>query len=92
MYRNESEIGKALKELGVRREDVFITSKLKPADQGSEKAPKAIEQSLKNLGTDYLVRVSFSVRTPTRRKGSTRIHSPSSPRLTSSPEEPTRVL
>ncbi len=62
VYRNESEIGKALKELGVRREDVFITSKLKPADQGSEKAPRAIEQSLKNLGTDYLVSVLFKRR------------------------------
>ncbi len=53
-YKNESDIGKAIKELGIKRQDLFITSKLTTSDQGKDKAPAAIEKSLKDLGTDYL--------------------------------------
>ncbi|CAJ0568359.1 unnamed protein product, partial [Mesorhabditis spiculigera] len=57
IYGNEAAIGKALKEAlpkyNLQRADIFITSKLAPANQGPG-AEKAIEQSLKNLQTDYL--------------------------------------
>ncbi|XP_003723666.3 uncharacterized protein LOC100890235 [Strongylocentrotus purpuratus] len=57
VYKNEKDIGHALKELlpkhGLSRSDIFITSKLAPADQG-EKAYDACLLSLTNLQTDYL--------------------------------------
>ncbi|CAJ0568362.1 unnamed protein product, partial [Mesorhabditis spiculigera] len=57
IYGNEAAVGKALKEAlpkyNLQRADIFITSKLAPANQGPG-AEKAIEQSLKNLQTDYL--------------------------------------
>lgn len=36
------------------REDIFITSKLAPINQGEENCEKSVLQSLKNLQTDYL--------------------------------------
>ncbi len=54
VYRNEGDIGKALKELGIPREEVFITSKLSPGDQGSERAPKALEATLRELRVDHV--------------------------------------
>lgn len=57
MYGNEDEIGKALKKLlpkhNLSRNDVFITTKLYPSDQG-EKAFEAIKTSLKKLDCDYI--------------------------------------
>ncbi|MEU5550602.1 MULTISPECIES: aldo/keto reductase [unclassified Micromonospora] len=52
MYGNEEEVGRAVRESGLRREDVFITTKL-PADQvGRER--ETIEASLRALGLDYV--------------------------------------
>ncbi|MFC3418672.1 aldo/keto reductase [Salinicoccus hispanicus] len=53
-YKNEGSVGKAIKESGVAREDLFITSKLWNADRGYDKTKAAFEQTLKELGTDYL--------------------------------------
>ncbi|CAG9816340.1 unnamed protein product [Phaedon cochleariae] len=57
LYGNEADIGKALKELlpkhNLSRKDIFITSKLSPADHG-EKAYQALESSLKNLDSGYI--------------------------------------
>ena len=53
-YMNESDVGKAIKDSGLAREEVFITSKLWLQDYGYEAAKKSIETSLKNLGTDYI--------------------------------------
>ncbi len=53
-YMNESDVGKAVRASGLRREDVFITSKLWLQDYGYEAAKKGIETSLKNLGMDYM--------------------------------------
>ncbi len=52
MYRNESEIGKAVRESGIPREDLFITTKLVPNDAGRER--RTLEGSLRALGTDYV--------------------------------------
>lgn len=50
MYRNEAEVGRALRESGVPREDVFLTTKLPPERAGSER--QTIEESLSGLGVD----------------------------------------
>ncbi|XP_023277526.1 uncharacterized protein LOC111666424 [Seriola lalandi dorsalis] len=57
VYKNEAELGRALRELlpkyGLSREDVFITSKLGPKDQG-EKALEGALTSLSQLDLDYI--------------------------------------
>lgn len=53
-YQNESEVGAALKASGLKREEVFITTKLWLSDYGEEKALKAFESQLKKLGLEYL--------------------------------------
>lgn len=53
-YMNESDVGKAVKDSGIDRSEIFITSKLWLQDYGYEAAKKGIETSLANLGTDYI--------------------------------------
>lgn len=53
-YMNEEAVGKAIKRCGVPREELFITTKLWVQDASCEGAKKAIEVSLKKLGTDYI--------------------------------------
>jgi 2,5-diketo-D-gluconate reductase A len=52
MYRNEGDIGRALRESGVPREELFITTKLAPNDAGRER--RTLEASLRALGTGYI--------------------------------------
>jgi 2,5-diketo-D-gluconate reductase A len=52
MYRNERDIGRAVAESGVRREELFITTKLAPHDAGRER--RTLDASLRALGTDYV--------------------------------------
>ncbi|CAJ1173872.1 Glyoxal reductase [Companilactobacillus paralimentarius] len=53
-YQNETAVGNAIKKSSVKREDLFVTSKLWVSDANYQKAQKAIDTSLDNLGTDYL--------------------------------------
>jgi 2,5-diketo-D-gluconate reductase A len=53
-YLNETAVGNAIKNSGVQREDLFITTKLWVQDNGYEKAKKAFEKSLNKLQLDYL--------------------------------------
>lgn len=53
-YMNESDVGKAIKDSGIDRKEIFITSKLWLQDYGYENAKKGIETSLKLLDTDYI--------------------------------------
>ena len=53
-YMNESDVGKAIKDSGIPRKDIFITSKLWLQDYGYENAKKGIENSLKALDTEYI--------------------------------------
>lgn len=54
IYGNEAAIGKALEQLEVPREELFITSKVWDTNHGFEETKKAFEQSLEKLRTDYL--------------------------------------
>lgn len=53
-YFNEQEVGQAVKDSEVEREDIWITSKLWLQDYEYEDARKAIDLSLEKLGTDYM--------------------------------------
>ncbi|MCJ1304830.1 hypothetical protein MMC08_007643 [Hypocenomyce scalaris] len=52
IYQNEREIGEAIKQSSVPREEIFITSKLWNAHQPN--VAEGLEQTLKDLQTDYL--------------------------------------
>lgn len=52
MYENETEVGRALRDSGVPREEVFITTKLPPGR--ANRARRTIEASLRGLGTDQV--------------------------------------
>lgn len=54
LYGNEAEVGQAVRESGVPRDAVFVTTKLWNADQGYDKALKAGAASLKKLGLDRI--------------------------------------
>lgn len=58
VYRNHKEIADTLEtvlpNLGLKREDIFITSKLSPSDQGTESCKEAIDRCLSELRTSYL--------------------------------------
>jgi 2,5-diketo-D-gluconate reductase A len=52
MYANEAEVGKAVAGSGLDREQVFLTTKLRPTDAGKERA--VLNASLKALGTGHV--------------------------------------
>jgi diketogulonate reductase-like aldo/keto reductase len=54
MYENEEEIGKAIRQSKIPRDEIFITSKVWNTNQGFESTLKSFENSLKRLGIDYL--------------------------------------
>ncbi|QLQ49499.1 aldo/keto reductase [Lactiplantibacillus plantarum] len=53
-YQNEVAVGRAIKNSGIRRESLFVTSKLWVADASYERAKAGIQASLQHLGLDYL--------------------------------------
>ena len=53
-YFNEAEVGKAVKDSDIPREEIFITSKLWLQDYGYEAAKKGIDTSLEKLGSGYI--------------------------------------
>jgi methylglyoxal/glyoxal reductase len=54
IYENEEGVGQGIKESGIRREDLFVTSKVWNADLGYESTLAAYQTSLEKLGLDYL--------------------------------------
>jgi 2,5-diketo-D-gluconate reductase A len=54
MYGNEKEVGEAVRESGLDRDDIFVTSKLNNGFHAYDDAPGAFDQTLKDLGFDYL--------------------------------------
>ena len=53
-YFNEADVGRAVRASGIKRDEVFVTSKLWLQDYGYEAAKKGIETSLVKLGLDYI--------------------------------------
>jgi diketogulonate reductase-like aldo/keto reductase len=53
-YGNEESVGIAVKQSGIAREEIFITSKLTNTEHGYEATMVAFEQTMKYLDTDYL--------------------------------------
>lgn len=53
-YQNERGVGEAVRECGVPRNEIWITSKLWPSEYGTGKTANAIDKMLERLGTDYI--------------------------------------
>jgi len=54
IYKNERGVGKAIKESGIPRSEIFLTSKVWNTDQGYQSTLNAFDESLEKLQTDYL--------------------------------------
>ena len=54
IYQNEKETGEAVRQSGIAREELFITSKVWNNEQGYDETLRAFELSLERLGMDYL--------------------------------------
>lgn len=54
LYENEESVGKAIRESGIPREEVFVTTKVWNTDQGYESTLQAFEASRKRLGFEYV--------------------------------------
>lgn len=53
-YRNEAEVGEAVRESGIARSEIFVTTKLWNADRGYDSALRAFDRSQEALGLDYV--------------------------------------
>lgn len=53
-YANEEGVGNAIKKSSIPREELFITTKIWISNAGYEKASASIDESLRNLQTDYI--------------------------------------
>ncbi|MFB4167678.1 aldo/keto reductase [Virgibacillus sp. JSM 102003] len=53
-YDNETGVGEGIRQSGIPREEIFVTSKVWNDEQGYENTMKAFESSLEKLGLDYL--------------------------------------
>ena len=54
IYRNEQDVGRAIRESGIAREDIFITTKLWNSDQGYNSTLSACDKSLDKMELDYV--------------------------------------
>lgn len=54
VYRNEESVGEGIRESGVPREEIFVTTKLWNTEHTYEKTKAALDTSLKKLGLDYV--------------------------------------
>lgn len=54
VYKNEVGVGEGIRQSGVPREDIYITTKLWNSDQGYESTLKAFDESLRKMGLDYV--------------------------------------
>ena len=69
-YGNEKEVGEAVRNSGIKREEIFITTKLWNDDHGYDSALKAFDKSLKTLNTDYIDLYLIHWPVPGKRKDS----------------------
>jgi diketogulonate reductase-like aldo/keto reductase len=54
LYGNEADVGAAVRESGIPREDIFVTTKLWNDDHGYDRALRAFDASLARLGLEYV--------------------------------------
>lgn len=54
LYDNETEVGRGIRESGISREEVFVTTKIWNDRQGYQESLKAIDESLKRLDLGYI--------------------------------------
>ena len=54
IYENEEGVGRALRDSGIPREEIFLTTKVWNSDHGYEETLAAFETSLQKLGVDYV--------------------------------------
>lgn len=54
VYKNEAGVGEGICQSRIPREEVYITAKLRNSEQGYEAILKAFDESLRNLGLDYI--------------------------------------
>ena len=54
VYRNEKSVGRAIKDSGLKREEIFVTTKLPSHIKGYQSTFKELDKSLKKLGLDYI--------------------------------------
>lgn len=54
LYRNEKAVGQAVRESGIPREEVFVTTKVWNSDQGYQNTLRAFDRSLNELGLGYV--------------------------------------
>lgn len=54
LYYNEESVGTGIKESGIPREEIFVTSKLQNGEHGYQETFNAFETTMKNLNLDYL--------------------------------------
>ena len=53
-YKNEEGVGNAWRKSGIKREDLFLVTKVWISNNGEEKAAKSIDESLRKLQTEYI--------------------------------------
>lgn len=53
-YMNEEEVGKAIRDSGIPREEIFVTTKIWVSDYGDQKTEAALEKALKKLDIGYI--------------------------------------
>ncbi len=54
LYGNEAEVGAAIRDAGVKRGEIFVTTKIPMGELRAPQVRRNVEQSLRRLGTDYL--------------------------------------
>jgi diketogulonate reductase-like aldo/keto reductase len=67
LYRNESGVGRAIAQSGLRRDELFVTSKVWNSDQGYDSTLRAYDASLSRLGLDFLD--LYLIHWPTPKRG-----------------------
>lgn len=53
-YNNESDVGRAVRDSGIPRSEIFVTTKLSKANMGAERAMTTFQESLDRMGFDYV--------------------------------------
>lgn len=54
MYHNETETGSAIRSSGIKRRDIFVTTKVDNPDQGYDSTRRAFDESMKKLNIEYV--------------------------------------